>query len=1536
MRAKTRKLLSLVISSLLVFALMAAFVPAAEAQDSWWDRNWTKRRALTISPNSSGNIVVNVQYDSDMQPDFDDIRFLEDENSGVLQYFRENYRLGQDAVFIVSRPTANDSTIYMYYGNPNVGTTSLSWSGNIIFISTSLSSGWTRLSAMDSRFPRGSSSYGGTGGVSSHNHTFSGTTSSASEVGLGRPDTGSYTFSYAYAPHSHSFSGTTSTDSNIPPYLSVIFEKSSCIPREIDSTFIALFTSLPANWTRVSALDGRFPYGSSSYGATGGSETHTHTVSFTTGGPSQTVTYTDAQSGTDQERTTSTHTHSYSGTVSGSNIPPYLDMIYASPTSSSLLPNGMIAMFDSLPPLGWTRFTALDGKFPRGASTYGGTGGSSSHSHTISGTTSGASAYISDWRRSYNASGPCYAHTHTFTVTTSTANVLPPYMDVIFGQRSVSSSTVIFGDEQGFPNPPTSLLCVDQINPTRLSTLTPYFSAIYTDNDGDSGAKYRIQVTTDSTFATITHWDSGAVSMAVTPSGSRCPNITYGGASLSRGVTYYWRIKFWDNTNAEGAWSETATFRIAPVKYWVGGTGNWSDTAHWSTSSGGAGGASVPTSDDDVFFDANSGSGTVTVDSTAYAYNLNFTGFTGTLAGSAALNIYGSLTLGSGMTWSYTGAVTFAATSGNTLTFNGKSTNNSFTFNSASGRWTLQDDWNNGSSSITLTAGSLDTNGKTVTCGTFNSSNSNARTLTLGSSTINCTSWSLATTTNLNFDAGTSVIKCTGTFAGGGKTYYEVQLNASGSQSLTGANTFTNLKRTGGSSTSASLTLGASQTVTGTLTLTGASRQYQLLVSSDTPGVPRTITAANVSVANVDFMDIAGAGAANWNFSSRDDIGDCGGNSGITFPASKNRYWVGNGGYWYDTAHWSASSGGAPGASVPLPQDDVYFNAYSITTTGQTISANIARLGRNINFTGLQNTPTLNFAVANSIFGSLTLSSGMAISGTSTTTFQGRGSYTLTTAGLTFTQNIALDAPGGTLTLQGDLVTNNCTLTINRGTFDANGYNVVVSALSSYNSYTRTIKLGSGTWSLTGTGTVWNLYASGLTLDPGTSTIKLTNTTTTAKTFAGAGKTYYNFWDAAAGTVTITGSNTFNDFRIDAGRTVYFTAGTTTTVNSFTATGAPGSLITISSATSATHTLSKASGIVNCDYLSLSYSVAAGGATWYAGANSTDGGNNSGWRFMSAYTPPNPPSSLLCESQTNPSKLTTFTPRFSAIHTDNNAGDNNGDSAIKYRIQVSTDSTFATVTHWDTGASGTSMSTTASGSRCPDITYGGAPLSRGVTYYWRIKFWDATNVEGYWSQPASFRLNQLPNPANLLTQGQTNPTRLTTFAPTLSWSYTDPDGDAQSKYEIWVGTSQGSSDRWNSGQVSSSGTSVAYGGSSLSRGVTYYVQVRVYDGYEWSDWATGTFRINQLASVSGPGTSTLSKVYLYNYGTQDVQIDRLFISGTEVRSFVIRDASSGEAYGSVVPAGKLVAVEFPCPPTAEFDLTIITKNKGLYTWKVKQ
>lgn len=88
-------------------------------------------------------------------------------------------------------------------------------------------------------------------------------------------------------------------------------------------------------------------------------------------------------------------------------------------------------------------------------------------------------------------------------------------------------------------------------------------------------------------------------------------------------------------------------------RYWVGGSGTWdaTSTANWSETSGGVGGASAPTSLDDVYHDSGSDAGTnftVTVGTGAVCKTLNANtasplDFTMTLAGSAALSIYGSL-----------------------------------------------------------------------------------------------------------------------------------------------------------------------------------------------------------------------------------------------------------------------------------------------------------------------------------------------------------------------------------------------------------------------------------------------------------------------------------------------------------------------------------------------------------------------------------------------------------------------------------------------------------------------------------------------------------------------------------------------------------------------------------------------------------------------------------------------------------------------------------------------------------------------------
>src|SRR4051794_10358200 len=67
------------------------------------------------------------------------------------------------------------------------------------------------------------------------------------------------------------------------------------------------------------------------------------------------------------------------------------------------------------------------------------------------------------------------------------------------------------------------------------------------------------------------------------------------------------------------------------ARFWVGGAGTWDNaaTTHWSASSGGASGASAPTSADNVTFDGSSGLGagvTITVAGTAAANNVTVTG----------------------------------------------------------------------------------------------------------------------------------------------------------------------------------------------------------------------------------------------------------------------------------------------------------------------------------------------------------------------------------------------------------------------------------------------------------------------------------------------------------------------------------------------------------------------------------------------------------------------------------------------------------------------------------------------------------------------------------------------------------------------------------------------------------------------------------------------------------------------------------------------------------------------------------------------
>jgi hypothetical protein len=104
----------------------------ASAATSWWNNAWTRRAPVVITETSGATlndyqVKVVVPYDSDMKPDFGDVRFVDNSGANQLSYWRESYTAGSTATFWVkvpSIPALGTATVYMYYGNPSVSTTS--------------------------------------------------------------------------------------------------------------------------------------------------------------------------------------------------------------------------------------------------------------------------------------------------------------------------------------------------------------------------------------------------------------------------------------------------------------------------------------------------------------------------------------------------------------------------------------------------------------------------------------------------------------------------------------------------------------------------------------------------------------------------------------------------------------------------------------------------------------------------------------------------------------------------------------------------------------------------------------------------------------------------------------------------------------------------------------------------------------------------------------------------------------------------------------------------------------------------------------------------------------------------------------------------------------------------------------------------------------------------------------------------------------------------------------------------------------------
>jgi len=199
-------------------------------------------------------------------------------------------------------------------------------------------------------------------------------------------------------------------------------------------------------------------------------------------------------------------------------------------------------------------------------------------------------------------------------------------------------------------------------------------------------------------------------------------------------------------------------------RYWVGGSGNWTDSSHWSATSGGAGGVSVPNSSDNVTIDANSSGSNLSIswngtdatcaifDSRTFPYTLDLKYLAG--AGSfislrAATTIYAHNVVSSG-----TYAVSFDSTLGSqtglyqtgSLDGNARIGSNMSLFTTFIG------------SALLNQQGKFSSNGNTLDLNTFGASSNSGQTIDITNSIVQTSSFTLANSSTSLVSTNSTII----------------------------------------------------------------------------------------------------------------------------------------------------------------------------------------------------------------------------------------------------------------------------------------------------------------------------------------------------------------------------------------------------------------------------------------------------------------------------------------------------------------------------------------------------------------------------------------------------------------------------------------------------------------------------------------------------------------------------------------------------------------------------------------------------------
>ncbi len=497
-----------------------------------------------------------------------------------------------------------------------------------------------------------------------------------------------------------------------------------------------------------------------------------------------------------------------------------------------------------------------------------------------------------------------------------------------------------------------------------------------------------------------------------------------------------------------------------------------------------------------------------TTNAVAKSVDFSTAGAAFTLSGSPYLIIYGSLTCKTGMTWNHTGRLYVGYYSPGILTSNSVSFVNAISVRNEGSSLTLADTLTC-SQLFVFTSATFSTGvgNNIINCTTFGDNTiTGAVTLTLGTSTINCTNVSFAAATltvnhtgivNLTtVAAGLTTSFGQGTVSGTGwgtvnylatptaAAVYALQFPATAGANLITLNlSYAADRRDGSFTINNAFTLATSSIWKG-----GGvgfdDPTIRPLIGSSAIGTVKTITVSAASqtltFTDVDFRDIEVA-TTNTPTITGTRVGDCGGNTNVDTDAPKTVYSLcgSSNKNWYNNV-WEATRGGGVSLNnFPLPQDTAIIDDGTFSSASVKIATNYPRIS-GIDASGLTETNIIDL-FTDTYYGSLIFTGGgLSVLAATLMTIDARVASTLSinaTISL-LTSAITIDSYGGTVRLLTNNLTHTGTFTLTRGTFDLNGLTLSTNAFSSSNANTRTLQdsVGGGKIIVTGvTGAVFNM-----------------------------------------------------------------------------------------------------------------------------------------------------------------------------------------------------------------------------------------------------------------------------------------------------------------------------------------------------------------------------------------------------------------------------------------------------------------------------